>query len=331
MATHTVQQRRELAMVATEAAMAQVTEPEAHARLERRNALLAVEDQDRTRLQTGARYDERGIVSLEHDAVGRLDELLLDPEHVAPSAVVMRAAARVEVLADLLWLGDVDQGLWMPTDDFSNCADLPWWGARLHTWLVTMAQARATWPRGPWDEEPDRHTFVTRARLPGLIVRREDGVLCGYVTAASDRLGYASGVRAVRAPQYPAGSEIFLPQCAGVVCHLPARDEQGRRPWLGFHCGGVNDIIPGGPDRTTRMRYRDMAHVRHEVEILAEQVMNNQPWPTPAPHERPGPPPPTRMPRITNYERPAPPPDRSPSPGHLGEEGGRTGPPRFRR
>lgn len=41
---------------------------------------------------------------------------------------------------------------------------------------------KSTWPRGPWDDEPDKVQWEDAAtELPCLIVRNGLGALCGYV------------------------------------------------------------------------------------------------------------------------------------------------------
>lgn len=53
---------------------------------------------------------------------------------------------------------------------------------------------KSSWPRGPWDDEPDKKQWRDPASgLPCLIVRGPSGSLCGYVAVGPDHPAYGKG------------------------------------------------------------------------------------------------------------------------------------------
>jgi hypothetical protein len=126
---------------------------------------------------------------------------------------------------------------------------------------------RTDWPPGPWDGEPDKLQF-SHMGLPCLIVRNNDGTLCGYA-------GLPPGhpAREVEADDLPVsvhGGLTYRKKCNPPVCHVPEPGETDDILWLGFDCGHVLD---GGPERDYG-DYRDVAYVRAQCERLAEQLQD---------------------------------------------------------
>lgn len=144
---------------------------------------------------------------------------------------------------------------------------------------------KSTWPRGPWDDEPDRLEWRTPA-APGfacLIVRGRVGALCGYVGVppghpahGQDRDG------AVLHDVFVHGGLTFAGPCQTEghaderICHVPEPGESDDVWWLGFDCAHAGDISPGlGIGRAGIFPgdvYRDVAYVRAEVVGLALQL-----------------------------------------------------------
>jgi hypothetical protein len=111
---------------------------------------------------------------------------------------------------------------------------------------------RTGWPRGPWDSEPDRVDWKTKAGLHAIALRQpSSGGWCGYV-------GVEPGH-----PYYPGGSHAsgegctfeglhsectYAGHCAGHVCHVPEPGEPDVLFWYGFDYLHYMDAAPGHDD-----------------------------------------------------------------------------------
>lgn len=134
---------------------------------------------------------------------------------------------------------------------------------------------RSGWPAGPWDDEPDRVEWRYRG-LPCLIVRTEQGALCGYV-------GVPSGHPAdnIEGDAFLVhGGITYQAKCqpSGPICHVPAPGEPDDVVWLGFDCGHAWDLVPGRLARGLDVArdgaaYRDESFVRRECQQLADQIL----------------------------------------------------------
>ncbi len=111
---HERHERRTLAMVATEAALAREQNPARYARLEQRNQLLGASSW--RQLSTASRSM---------------------PE---PRQVCLFDA----LLSDRCWINDVEEGLWTPAADFSNCLAAPR-PHRVRLWVETRAVGQGAW------------------------------------------------------------------------------------------------------------------------------------------------------------------------------------------
>ena len=143
----------------------------------------------------------------------------------------------------------------------------------------TLARNRATWPKGPWTNEPDRVEWKTKAGLPALIVRNPVmGNLCGYVAVPPGHpwhgRHYGDGIEvAVH------GGLTYGDECADHICHVPEPGEPDDVWWLGFDCGHAGDAMPGlslypalRATKDAGYTYKDIDYVRDECERLAEQA-----------------------------------------------------------
>jgi hypothetical protein len=139
---------------------------------------------------------------------------------------------------------------------------------------------RSRWSPGPWDGEPDKLVWRTRAGLTGMAVRQgTHGGLCGYVALPAghplygahyhdDRLG---GVRVH-------GGLTYAARCSGHICHEPEPGESDDVWWLGFDCAHDGDQLPGDLihpflGHQGAGEYRDLGYVRDQVERLAGQLL----------------------------------------------------------
>lgn len=137
---------------------------------------------------------------------------------------------------------------------------------------------RSGWPPGPWDDEPDKLQFKTRAGLPGLIVRNGSGALCGYV-GISEGHKYFDHTHCESIDLEVHGGITYGHKCQGPVCHVPDPGEPDDVFWLGFDCAHARDLVPNEVDFQRRhgltlagSEYRDIAYVREQCEHLAEQL-----------------------------------------------------------
>lgn len=141
----------------------------------------------------------------------------------------------------------------------------------------------SAWGPGPWQDEPDRIEWKTKAGLPGLMVRQpKRGHWCGYVAVPPghpwhcvDLTSWDEGTPSPRVH----GGITYAEKCLGQVCHAPAPGEPDDVWWVGFDCAHYQDYSPADLEFDARFGfaspgdvYRDAAYVRAEVERLARQA-----------------------------------------------------------
>jgi len=153
--------------------------------------------------------------------------------------------------------------------------------------------SKSSWPRGPWDEEPDKKQWEDPdTGLPCLIVRNGSGALCGYVGVSSDHPYYKVGYSGCpqncgedwceHSPTYCIqvhGGLTFSDRCGPgpeehSICHISEQDDVW---WLGFDCGHSHDFIPGTTSlnfNSPGSSYRTIQYVEEEVAKLAAQLKN---------------------------------------------------------
>lgn len=102
---------------------------------------------------------------------------------------------------------------------------------------------RTGWPKGPWDDEPDRVDWKTEAGYPAILLRQRRGNWCGYVGVPLEHPSRADGFDADSLNVH--GSITYGGACAGVICHVPEPGEPDEVYWLGFDCGHDRDAAPG--------------------------------------------------------------------------------------
>ncbi len=156
------------------------------------------------------------------------------------------------------------------------------------TETVSVERDRTDWVPGPWDKEPDKLNWTTRAGLPGMIVRNHYGALCGYVAVNPDHPLYRKDYDEVDVDVH--GGLTYSNPCQGNICHVPEPGQPDDVWWFGFDCHHFNDYAPGmaafearmhrehpefGPDPLLEKpeHYKPVAYVRREVELLAKQLV----------------------------------------------------------
>lgn len=150
---------------------------------------------------------------------------------------------------------------------------------------------RTNWPKGPWDTEPDRLDFKTKAGLPAIALRHPMGHWCGYVGVTLDHPAATTG-ESTEIDVH--GGVTYAAPCAGRVCHVPAPGEPAEVFWIGFDFAHGGDAAPSRIDRDldlswsedgrtqfwsggnlhnhVRGVYRDLPYVRAQCERAAVQL-----------------------------------------------------------
>lgn len=145
---------------------------------------------------------------------------------------------------------------------------------------------RSRWPAGPWDREPDRADWRTRAGLHAIALRNPSGFWCGYVGVPPKHPALEK-YRGDDADLDVHGGITYGPTaCRGNVCHLAPAGEPDELHWYGFDCAHLGDLWPKdlviardlGPEfakaggYAREGEYRSLAFVRRQCEALARQL-----------------------------------------------------------
>lgn len=143
---------------------------------------------------------------------------------------------------------------------------------------TTIDRVKEKWPSGPWDNEPDKVSWVDQnTKLDCLAVRHpQSGHWCGYVGVSEGHPDFGKDYMDV---DYNAhGGLTFAGPCDPAepvetgVCHISETPVW----WFGFDCAHSGDSSPS----TQRFRvdypgdmYRSLAYVRVECSLLAGQLV----------------------------------------------------------
>lgn len=145
---------------------------------------------------------------------------------------------------------------------------------------------KSAWPRGEWDNEPDKAQFIDEATgLPCLIVRVDwSGHLCGYVgvseghpTFEKDLSRWDDGLPSLEVHggiTFGDFCQETKSECRG-VCHKVEEGENDRVWWHGFDCHHSGDWGPALEQRLGYggyARYRNFDYVKGECQSLARQL-----------------------------------------------------------
>jgi len=140
---------------------------------------------------------------------------------------------------------------------------------------------KTNWESGPWQHEPDRVAWTTRAGLPALLVRQEKwGNWIGYVAVPPGHPLHGKHYREVDARVH--GGVTYAAPCGECICHVPAVGDAEGAWWFGFDAGHAFDQKPGfdaemraliGSRPSLEMEtYRDEAYMLDQCEDLAAQL-----------------------------------------------------------
>ncbi len=144
---------------------------------------------------------------------------------------------------------------------------------------------KSDWPRGEWDDEPDKMQWPDEATgLPCLIVRSGIGAWCGYVGISEGHPLYGKDCN--DDDDYLQllvhGGVTFSARCqpqddnSHGVCHVPDPGEPDHVWWIGFDCAHAYDLSPGNHRfphlRLREEEYRNVAFARAQCAELARQL-----------------------------------------------------------
>lgn len=128
---------------------------------------------------------------------------------------------------------------------------------------------KSQWPRGPWDDEPDKAQWIdAESQLPCLAVRNSDtGNWCGYVGIASGHPLYNNPYQEVDLNVH--GGLTYSGTGSGSI-HFEGLDGL----WLfGFDCAHSQDLSPGMRIHNGSI-YRTLDYVRIQCAELARQLQS---------------------------------------------------------
>lgn len=131
----------------------------------------------------------------------------------------------------------------------------------------------ASWPRGPWDHEPDLVTWTDATTgFPCLLMRSEEtGVWCGYVGLPPSHPLHGRPLSDVTCWERaaPHGGVTY----ADDATHPAAVGHAPQAWWVGFDCLHAHDVTPStGRSAIDPGTYRDLEYAFGETERLAGQL-----------------------------------------------------------
>lgn len=158
---------------------------------------------------------------------------------------------------------------------------------------------KADWPRGEWDNEPDKVQWEDESTgLPCLAVRVvEHGHWCGYVGVGPDHPLFEkeygdANVDCHGGLTFSEHCREESERCDGGICHKVEPGEPDNAWWFGFDCAHYCDYQPGKSAYYTKLgldpwrfadpdsRYRSLSYVKDNCRDLARQLKEIQCQPT---------------------------------------------------
>jgi hypothetical protein len=130
---------------------------------------------------------------------------------------------------------------------------------------------KTCWPKGPWDNEPDRIDWVHQG-FSCMMLRNHFGNWCGYVGVPSDHSCYKKNYDDVYVDVHGGLTYSSLCDKTGAICHTPEPGMPDDVWWLGFDCAHYNDMTPSLLYSDSPGTYRDVTYVKNEVCKLASQL-----------------------------------------------------------
>ena len=151
---------------------------------------------------------------------------------------------------------------------------------------------KSDWPRGEWDDEPDKRQWQDEATgLPCLLVRSPGGHLCGYVGVSEGHPLYRLDDSHSDFPCLDChGGVTFTGACqpsddgeSRGICHVPGDGEPDHVWWIGFDCAHSGDFYSLAIASANRLfeqssyeTYRTAGYVAQQCRELARQLAELQ-------------------------------------------------------
>ena len=146
-----------------------------------------------------------------------------------------------------------------------------------HTWNFVD---KSTWPRGEWEDEPDKAQWVDKETgLDCLIHRGPMGSLCGYVGVPETHPLFGKSYD--DAPGDVHGGLTFANACGPQdaetgrgICHIEEGAANKKVWWFGFDCAHSGDLCPSPrmPRLSHFETYCRISYVKTQTEYLAHQL-----------------------------------------------------------
>lgn len=140
---------------------------------------------------------------------------------------------------------------------------------------------KSFWPRGEWDDEPDKAQWQDeKTQLHCLAVRTDFGHWCGYVAVNSKHPMFAQDYNIPEVEVH--GGLTFGGFCSEDkehgICHLVEDGEDDRVFWFGFDCAHSGDYVPGWGNYKmySQGMYRTFSYVKEQCASLALQLYENR-------------------------------------------------------
>lgn len=141
----------------------------------------------------------------------------------------------------------------------------------------SIRNAMKDWPKGEWNDEPDRLNWKHENGLDCMIVRNHFGVLCGYVGVKPNHKLYKVDYLDEKLNKVQVHGDLtYSDECSGHICHIDEdEDVNGKNWWFGFDCAHAFDLSPSSCKylRTNNLvTYKNIEYVIEQTNNLAVQI-----------------------------------------------------------
>lgn len=136
---------------------------------------------------------------------------------------------------------------------------------------------KSTWPKGPWNEEPDLVNLRIREYYC-QIIRTDFGVLNGYVALWKGHKEYGKGYNSIDIDVHGGLSfseQANSPELGDIYCDPLDEFHEGPHWYIGFDCIHWMDDAPGmisSTKLTPNSTYKNITFVKSELESLVQQL-----------------------------------------------------------
>lgn len=151
--------------------------------------------------------------------------------------------------------------------------------AERRAYELELDVARATWPSGPWNDEPNRIEW-SYGGVACLALRMPTGAWSGYIGVAPGHPWYGLDEGELCEVKVHGGVTLTCACDTLRCCHV----DQSCEPalwWIGFACLHAGDLSPievawlisAGFQPVSHWGYRDVRFITNEVDALAQEAV----------------------------------------------------------